>query len=196
VAWFEWTAAIITAISVYLQTRENIWNWPTAIVSVTMYMVVYVKSGLYSDAGLQGYFLVTSIYGWYHWLRGGTQHSTLEVSRATPRMWMWSAALGVIFWLVVATLTSKLKGVAFPYIDAGTTTVSLIAQWMVTRKVLESWLLWIIVNVVYIPVLLVKDLYPTAGLYAVMLVLAIKGWFDWRRSWRSTLPAPATPAVA
>lgn len=189
--WFEWTAAIITAVSVYLQARENIWNWPTAIVSVVMYMVVYVKSGLYSDAGLQGYFLVTSVYGWYHWLRGGKGHSTLAVSRASARVWLWCAVLGVAFWYVDASLMSQLKGVSFPWIDAGTTTVSLIAQWMITRKLLESWLLWIAVNIVYVPMLLSKSLYPTALLYTVLLVLAIKGFVDWRRSYRATLAAVA-----
>ncbi len=188
-AWFEWTAAIITAVSVYLQARENIWNWPTAIVSVVMYMVVYARSGLYSDAGLQGYFLVTSIYGWYHWQRGGQGHSTLHVSRTSKRVWLWCAVLGAAFWISAATLTSRMEGASYPYIDAATTTVSLIAQWMITRKLLESWLLWIIVNIVYIPVLLLKDLYPTALLYAVMLVLAIKGFVDWRRSYHAARAA-------
>ena len=197
-AWFEWTAAIITAVSVWLQTRENIWNWPTAIVSVVMYTVVYVKSGLYSDAGLQGYYFLTSVYGWYNWLHGGRGHSTLEVSRASARVWLWCAILGVAFWYVDASLASRLKGVAFPYIDAATTTISLIAQWMITRKLLENWLLWIVTNVVYMPVLVMKGLYPTALLYAVLLLLAIKGFVDWRRSYRVSRAAAvlAVPALA
>ena len=196
--WFEWTAATITAVSVYLQTRENIWNWPAAIVSVVMYMVVYVKSGLYSDAGLQGYFLATSIYGWYHWLHGGRGDTTLPISRATGRMWFWCAVIGVTFWYLDASLTSRIEGVSFPYIDAATTTVSLIAQWMMTRKVLENWLLWIAVNVVYVPMLLTKSLYPTALLYAVLLALAIKGYVNWRRVYNAAKSAAphAAPAVA
>lgn len=194
--WFEWTAAIITAVSVYLQARENIWNWPTAIVSVVMYMVVYVKAGLYSDAGLQGYFLVTSVYGWYHWLHGGKSDTVLTVTRASGTTWLWCVGLGVVFWYLDASLTSRLKGVAFPYIDAATTTVSLIAQWMVARKLLESWLLWIVVNVVYVPMLLTKQLYPTALLYSVLLLLAIKGFVDWRRSYLATRATAPAPAVA
>ena len=195
--WFEWTAAIITAISIYLQTRENVWNWPTAIVSVVMYIVVYLRSGLYSDAGLQVYFLATSIYGWYHWLRGGVGDTVLPVTRVNRRTWAWSIALGIVFWFADASITSRIDGVAFPYIDAATTTVSLIAQWMIARKLLENWLLWIGVNVVYIPVLIIKGLYPTAGLYAVLLLLALKGYVDWRKSWLATqakvggVPAPA-----
>jgi nicotinamide mononucleotide transporter len=192
----EWTAAIITAMSVYLAARENIWNWPTAIVSVAMYTIVYVRSGLYSDAGLQVFYLVISFYGWYEWLYGGEGRTELHVNRASAKMWAWCAAVGLLFWLADATVMSRVSGVAFPWIDAATTTVSLVAQWMMTRKLLENWILWIAVNVVYVPMLLVKHLYPTAALYAVLLLLAIKGLVDWRRSYQATrAPAPA-PALA
>ena len=197
-AWFEWAAAILTAVSVYLAARENIWNWPTAIVSVAMYIVVYIRAGLFSDAGLQLFFLATSVYGWYHWQHGGTDRSELPVSRTSARTWMWCAVFGVVFWYLDASITSRINGVAFPYIDAATTTVSLVAQWMMTRKLLENWILWILVNVVYVPVLVVKGLYPTAALYSVLLVLAIKGLRDWHRSYtrhRDVAPHPApTPA--
>lgn len=183
-ATFEWTAAIITAVSVYLAAREHIWNWPTAIVSVAMYALIYLRSGLYSDAALQTVYLVLSVYGWYEWLHGGANHSALHVSRARPRVWLWCAIIGAGFWWLDASVMRRFSGVAFPYIDAATTTVSLIAQWMMTRKILENWLLWIAVNVVYVPMLLVKHLVPTAILYAVLLVLAIKGLVDWYRSYR------------
>jgi len=194
VTWFEWTAAALTAVSVYLAARENIWNWPTAIVSVAMYIVVYVRAGLYSDAGLQVFFLATSVYGWYQWLYGGEQRSELRVTRASGRVWAWCVVIGIAFWFLDASITSRMKGVAFPYIDAGTTTVSLIAQWMMTRKLLENWVLWILVNVVYVPVLLVKGLYPTAALYTVLLGLAIKGLVDWRLSYARTREVSPHPA--
>jgi nicotinamide mononucleotide transporter len=197
-AVLEWTAATITAVSVYLATRENIWNWPTAIVSVSMYIIVYLRVGLYSDAGLQVFFLVMSVYGWYEWLHGGEARSELTVSRASRRVWLWCVVVGVVFWYVDGIAMSRLKGVAFPYIDAATTTLSLIAQWMMTRKLLENWILWIIVNVVYVPVLLVKGLYPTAALYSVLLLLAIKGLIEWRATYmrsHAVAPHPApTPA--
>jgi nicotinamide mononucleotide transporter len=186
-------------VSVYLAARENIWNWPTAIVSVAMYIVIYIDAGLYSDAVLQAFFLIMSVYGWYKWLYGGESHSELRVSRATPRIWVVCVVAGLGFWYLDASAMSRLKGVSFPYIDAATTTVSLIAQWMMTRKLLENWVLWIAVNVVYIPVLLVKALYPTAALYAILLLLAIKGLVDWRKSYvrerADVTPHPApTPA--
>src|SRR5205807_7769474 len=139
---------------------------------------------------------VMSIYGWYGWLYGGEARSELAVSRASVRMWLWCGAVGIAFWFLDASLTARLKGVAFPYIDAGTTTISLIAQWMMTRKLLENWMLWILVNLVYVPVLLVKGLYPTAILYSVLLLLAIKGLVDWRRSFtRAHDVAPHSASV-
>jgi nicotinamide mononucleotide transporter len=178
----EWTAAILSAVSVYLSTREHIWSWPLAIVSVAMYGVIFVETGLYSDAGLQVFYGVISIYGWYEWLHGGPRHGKLHVTRATPRVWALAAILGIVFWLALGTLASRLQGVSLPFLDAGLTTVSVIAQIMMTRKILENWLLWVLVDVVYVPVYAYKNLFPTAGLYAVFLVLAVLGFVQWRRS--------------
>ena len=189
-ATFEWIAAVITAVSVYLAAREHIWNWPTAIVSVAMYAIVYLHSGFYSDAGLQVVYFVLSIYGWYEWLHGGAGHTELHVSRASRKVWLWCAIIGIAFWWLDASVAKHLNGVAFPYIDAATTTVSLIAQWMMTRKILENWVLWIVVNLVYVPMLLVKHLVPTAILYTVLLLLAVKGLVDWHKSYKN---APEIP---
>lgn len=188
---FEWSAALLTAVSVLLATREHVWNWPIGIVSVVMYAAIYLRTGLYSDAALQGIYLLLSIYGWYAWLRGGTNRDELHVSRATTRQWYWCILVGCVFWYVDATAARAFNGVAFPYIDAGTTTVSLIAQWMMTRKILENWVLWIVVNVTYLPMLALKHLYPTLLLDALLLGLAMKGLIDWQQSYRYR-PAPVT----
>ena len=178
----------------YLSARENIWSWPTAIVNVSLSAFIFFRTGLYSDMGLQVVFLVLSIYGWYQWLHGGAQRTTLHVSRATPRTWLACGVIGVVAWLVIGRLTSMLPGVSLPYLDAGLTSGSLIAQWMMTRKILENWILWILLDVVYVPMYLYKDLVPTAGLYAVFLAIAIAGFVQWRRSLRAD--RAITPAAA
>ena len=188
--WIEWIAAIAGAVSVYLSAREKIWSWPTAIVNVVLYIFVFYESGLYSDMGLQVVYLVLSIYGWYEWLHGGANRSALRVSRASARAWIVSAAVGVVFWLALSRYTSTLSGVAFPHLDAGLTTLSLVAQWMMTRKILENWILWIIADIVYVPMYTYKHLYVTAGLYTVFLVLAIMGLVEWRRSLARDRDAP------
>jgi nicotinamide mononucleotide transporter len=190
VSSIEWVAAIAGAISVYLSARENIWSWPTAIVNVGLYILIFQRSGLYSDMGLQVVYLVLSIYGWYEWLHGGTNRTKLEVSKASRRVWATSAVAGVVGWYIIWSITRHLQGVSIPSIDAGLTATSLIAQWMMTRKILENWVLWIIADIVYVPMYIYKHLYVTSALYLVFLALAIMGYVEWKRSFnRRTSPA-------
>jgi nicotinamide mononucleotide transporter len=194
VTTLEWIAAIAGAISVYLSARENIWSWPTAIVNVGLYIVVFRGAGLYSDMGLQVVYLVLSMYGWYEWLYGGTNRSQLTVSRASAREWLISIPIALVFWLGLARYTATLPGVALPYLDAGLTTISLVAQWMMTRKILENWVLWIIADIAYVPMYLAKGLPVTAALYALFLVLAVIGLRSWWQSYQGRAvgdPAPA-----
>ena len=179
----EWVAAIAGAVSVYLSTRENIWSWPTAIVNVALYIFIFRENGLYSDMGLQVVYLVLSIYGWYEWLHGGTNRTKLEVSKASPRQWLLSALAGAAGWLVIYLVTRHLPGVSIPAVDAGLAATSLVAQWMMTRKILENWILWIVADVVYVPMYIYKKLYVTSGLYLVFLALAIMGLIEWKRSY-------------
>ena len=179
----EWIAAIAGAVSVFLSARQNIWSWPTAIVNVSLYTFIFYRSGLYSDMGLQVVYLALSVYGWYQWLRGGAGHTPLRVSRASARVWWWSAVGGLVFWIALWQSTARLPGVSLPWLDSGLTTLSLIAQWMLTRKILENWILWIVADLVYVPMYVYKELYVTAGLYALFLVLAVMGLLNWRRSW-------------
>ena len=113
----QWLAALVGAVSVYLSARENIWSWPTAIVNVSLSAFIFYEAGLYSDMGLQGVYLVLSIYGWYQWLHGGEHRSRLTVSRASPRVWAACAVIGIAGWLGLGRLTSLLPGVSLPYLD-------------------------------------------------------------------------------
>jgi nicotinamide mononucleotide transporter len=190
--WIEWVAAIAGAVSVFLSAREKIWSWPTALVNVTLYTYIFYRSGLYSDMGLQVVYFALSLYGWYQWLYGGARRTKLHVSRATRRMWLTITIVGIVFWGALGTFTSMLPGSSLSYLDAGLTTTSLIAQWMMTRKILENWVLWILADIVYVPMFMYKELYVTAGLYSVFLVLAAMGLRHWRRSWLAhRMPAPA-----
>ena len=181
----EWIAAIAGAISVYLSAREKIWSWPTAIVNVGLYIIVFRRTGLYSDMGLQVVYLVLSIYGWYEWLYGGKNRSTLRVSRASAREWLIATPVALLFWFALARYTATLPGVALPHLDAGLTTLSLVAQWMMTRKILENWVLWIVADIVYVPMYFYKGLPVTAALYAIFLALAALGLRSWWRSYQA-----------
>ncbi len=173
---------ITGVLNVWLVTRENIWSWPLGVLNACFYVVVFARTGLYSDTGLQVVYLVLSLYGWWHWLRGGPNHEVLRVSRTTRRSALWLAAIAVVSWLALATITRRLPGAALPWLDAALVSVSLVAQYMMTRKLLENWLLWIAVDVIYIGLFINRQLVLTAMLYAVFLVLAIIGYRQWHRS--------------
>ena len=178
----ELVAAVVGALSVYLSVRQNIWSWPTAIVNVVLYTLVFYDAKLYADMGLQVIYAVLSIYGWYEWLHGGENKTELHVSRTDSRLGL---ALSLIALAGAGVLGVVLRGAtdaALPFMDSLLSSTSLVAQWMMTKKKLENWLLWIGVDVLYVGMFIFKHLYLTAGLYAVFLVLAVRGYVDWRRS--------------
>ena len=177
----EGIAAVFGVISVFLSTRQNIWSWPTAIVNVTLYTIVFYEGRLYGQMGLQTVYLALSAYGWYQWLHGGEQKTPLHVSRASPRLLTGLAALNIVSWVALAAILRRTDA-ALPWLDALLTTTSLIAQWMMTRKILKNWLLWIAVDIVYVPMFVSQHLYATALLYGAFLVLAVMGIVEWRRS--------------
>jgi nicotinamide mononucleotide transporter len=179
---WEVLAVITGIISVYLSTRENIWSWPTALVNVTLYFVVFFEAKLYADMGLQVVYFVLSLYGWYEWLYGGENRTELHVSRTPRALGVRLLLIGVACAATLGTLLARFTDAALPYVDSATTSTSLVAQWMMTRKILENWAVWAVVDVVYVGMFLFKRLYLTAGLYTVFLVLAIMGYVQWKRS--------------
>ena len=178
----EAIAVVFGIVSVYLSTRENIWSWPTALINVALFSALFLKSGLYSDTGLQVVYFVLSLYGWYEWLYGGTGRTAITVSRTSRKTWIVLGSIGVVVWALLGTITSRLPGTALPYVDAATTTISLLAQWMMTRKLIENWLIWIAVDVVYVGMFIFKGLYLTAFNYGIYLALAVLGYIAWKRS--------------
>ena len=188
----EGTAVCFGLVSVYLSTRENIWSWPTAIVNVGLYSVLFFREKLYADMGLQVIYLLLSIYGWYEWLYGGENRSELRVSRITARLAMRLTGIGVVGSAVLGTLLYRTTDASLPYLDSTLSVFSLIAQWLMTRKVLENWVIWIALDVVYVWMFIfLKHLNFTAFQYAVFLALAVLGFRDWKRSFDTRRTAVA-----
>ena len=178
----EIIAAVLGATSVWLSVRQNIWSWPTGIANVVLYFFVFHGAKLYADMGLQVVYAVLSVYGWYQWLYGGAGHTTLRVSRTPPVLGLILAGIAIGGAALLGTLLYRETDAALPYLDSLLTSTSLVAQWMMTRKLLENWAVWISVDVLYVGMFIYKELYVTAVLYAVFLGLATKGWIDWKRS--------------
>ena len=189
--------AVVTGFAcVWLAARESIWNFPVAIVSCLLYVFVYFEAKLYADCGLQGLFILLSCYGWYEWLYGGSDATELGVTHTTSREWLLSAAFAAGFTLVFGYYLRHHTDAALPHIDSFTTAGSLVAQYLLTRKRLENWLLWLLVDVVYVPVLWFKSLYFTSLLYFLYLALAAYGYWQWRRELTASSLAVAGPPVS
>ena len=192
----ELVAVVLTLAAVYLTTRQNIWCWPLGMVSVALYAVVFYQAKLYADMGLQGLYFALAVYGWWAWRRGGEQHGELRVSVTSNRARMALAAIAVVAGVALGQILDRFTDASLPFMDSILTSSSIVAQWMQTRKLLESWLVWLAVDVFYVGMFTYKGLYPTAALYAVFLYLAAKGFLEWRRSMSEDITpteAPATP---
>jgi len=179
---WEVLAVVFGIVSVYLSTREHIWSWPTALVNVGLYFVVFYEAKLYADMGLQVVYFGLSLYGWYEWLYGGANRTELHVSPTSRPLGVRLLIIGIVCAAVLGTLLARFTDAALPYVDSATTSTSLVAQWMMTRKILENWAVWMAVDVVYVGMFIYKHLYLTAGLYTVFFVLAAMGYVQWKRS--------------
>ena len=172
---------ITGAVSVWLTMEENIWNWPVGIANSVFYIVVVLRAQLYSDMSLQFVYVALGFLGWYFWLRGGRGKTTLPVGRVG---WKQVAVLSAILVVGTASMTRLLISAhdSAPFLDAVTTVLSLIAEYMLTRKLFENWLVWISADVIYIGLYLYKSLYLTALLYVIFAAMCVGGLFQWRRS--------------
>lgn len=180
----ELAGAVFGVVYVLLAIRESAWCWPAGLANAGLYLGVFFRARLYGQAALQAVYLLLSCYGWWQWLRGGEQHGQLRVSRMPPRWALSLLAAGLAATGAFGLYLDRRTDAALPYPDAATTAASLAAQWMTTRKWLESWLVWIVVNAVYVALYLSQALYPTAALYAFFLVMAVLGFRQWRAALR------------
>lgn len=177
----EIAAIVFTLANVWLAVKENMWTWPTGIASVVLYGIVFYQSRFYLNAGLQVIYFILSIHGWYEWLHGGANKSELHVRKTTPRQWAACMIAGVLLSAALYWLTLKMQGQS-PISDAITTGFSLVGQWMLNEKLLENWLIWLAVDIIYVPLFFFGGRAASALLYAFFCVLCVKGFIDWRKS--------------
>ena len=178
------TLGVITGIlCVYLAAKNKIWNWPFAIISVLIYIFIFLEAKLYADMGLQIYFLIMNFYGWYFWSRKD-ERKKVAISSISRNEVFLSVIGIIIFTTGLGLFLYKQTDASFPFIDSFCTACSLIAQIFLARKVMENWLIWIFVDVIYVGVYLAKDLHLTAGMYALYIYIAASGYIEWRKEYR------------
>ena len=176
--------AVATGIaSVALTVRQHIANWPVGILSSGLFMVLFVEAGLYADSMLQVLYVLLGVYGWWHWRHGAPGGQELPVTSASTRVRIACAIGAIVGTLAFGAFLDGSTDSTVPYPDAATTVLSITAQILLTRKLIETWPVWIFgVNIPFIAIYLYKGLALTAGLQLVFIALSIAGWVAWHRS--------------
>lgn len=190
--YFEALSFVFNLICVYFNTKEKVWAWPIGILGIVFFMILAYHSKLYSDVGLQVFFLMSSFYGWYQWLYGGEKRSELVVTYATRAWWLVTVVVVATCYPLLGWITDAYTNTDVPYWDAFPVVLSIIGQIMLAKKIIENWYIWIAADLVYVALFMYKSLYLMALLYGIFIVLCILGLIEWRKSWAES-QAKVTP---
>jgi nicotinamide mononucleotide transporter len=194
--WIELAGFVTGGLCVWLVVREHIWNWPIGLANYVFFFLLFWRGRLFADAGLQVIYFGLGVYGWWNWLHGGVRGGELTIRRATRTEWLLLAAAVPVATLGLREILLIARGAA-PFWDSLTTVLSLAAQTLQTRKRLEHWAIWILADVIYIPLYLSRQLPLTAVLYFIFLLMCVAGWREWLRRYRAaTIPPPAGEGLA
>jgi nicotinamide mononucleotide transporter len=186
--WMEIAGVVTTLAGIWLTTRRTLWCWPVILISDVIYLVVFFRAQLFSDALLQVFFLAFTLYGWYYWARGVREEGEVRVVKLGTRSMLIAVAAGAVGSVVLGELAKQVHA-ALPYLDATLASYSLVASWWQARKQIANWWLWIVVDLVYIGEYAYKDLWLTGLLYGLLVGLAVLGLRDWSRAARKTQTA-------
>ncbi|PQM28354.1 nicotinamide mononucleotide transporter [Sphingopyxis lindanitolerans] len=177
----EGLAAVLVLVNVALVALRSVWNYPFALVAVTLYAFVFYEAKLYSDMLLQGFFFVLNLYGLVAWVRA-REESGIPVGWMSDRArWVWGGVT-VAAWAVWSMAMHRYTDAAAPWIDGAIAMISITAQWLLARRRVESWFLWILVDLIAVPLFAWRGLYATSAVYVVLLGLSIDGLVQWRRT--------------
>lgn len=179
--WMEDTGAITSIVGIWLITRRNILCWPVVLIAEVLYMIILFRVQLYSGSLLQIFFMGFTVYGWWYWSRGMREEGEVRLVRLPMSSMLTGLAAGAAGSVLMGFLMERI-GASLPHLDATLMSYSMVATWWQARKHTVNWLLWIVVDLIYIGEYLYKGLRPTAALYAVLACLAVLGLRDWRRA--------------
>jgi nicotinamide mononucleotide transporter len=187
-------AVLLGLINIVLVVLRSLWNYPFGIAMVALYFFIFAAEKLYSDALLQVFFLVVQLYGWWNWIGGRDTGGALIVERLSARAmlhWIAGMAVATAGW---GWLMHRFTDAAFPWWDASVAMISVAAQILLSRRYIENWLLWVLVDADALLLYHAKGLEKTAILYAVFLLVSAWGWREWIRVGRTQRDAEAKAA--
>lgn len=183
----EIAGAVLGVLYILFSIRQHILTWPTGLLTSLFYVVVFFKSGFYADMGLQAYYVVISIYGWYYWLKGGTAERTdnekqLPVQKTPRKLYLNLLIVTLLIYAVILFILLYFTDSTVPFMDSLTTALSITATWMLAKKYIEHWIIWVFVDIVSAGLYIYKGLLPTVILFAVYTVMAVIGYREWKKN--------------
>jgi nicotinamide mononucleotide transporter len=188
--WVEIAGTLFAIVYLFFSIRQNIWLWLCGILTSLFYIYVFAKEAFYADMGLQFYYLFISIYGWIIWAHGGVNHnkSKMPVIRLPKRMLLRLIVVHTFIYAVILAMLLFLpdrlgvQSSSLPYLDALTTSAGIVATWMIAKKYLENWIVWIVVDFISMCMYVYKGLTITAVLFVIYTIAAIIGYRTWLKS--------------
>lgn len=182
----ELLGAILGLLYILFSIRQHILTWPTGLFTSLLYIVVFFQSGFYADMGLQVYYVVISIYGWYFWLKGGKKNSDVRqeqvpVRKSPKKVIIYSLLVTIAIYGGLLLILLNFTDSTVPYMDSLTTALSITATWMLAKKYIEHWLIWIFVDLFSAGLYVYKELWPTVILFAVYTFMAVLGYREWKK---------------
>jgi len=187
--YIELLGLIFGLLYILLSIKQNIWCWPVGFITSALYVYVFFVTKFYADMGLQVYYLMVSVYGWYHWMFGAKskKQDDLKISKTNIKLAIYLFLATSILFIIISYILVNYTDSEIPYWDAFTTAASFVATWMLARKIIEHWIIWIVVDSVSLGLYIYKELYPTVILFAVYTVLAILGYIEWKKELKKKL---------
>jgi len=178
----EVIAVIFGLLSVIYSRKQNILVFPTGIISVLIYVYICQKFGLYADMGINFFYFIMSIYGWYNWTHQKGEIKDRPITKTNKTEKIYLSILGIVFFIIIRFILINYTDSTVPNIDAITTSIFLIGMWLMSLKKLENWTLWIIGDIISIPLYAYKGLVLTSLQYSIFLIIAIMGYITWRNA--------------
>jgi nicotinamide mononucleotide transporter len=180
--WIEIFGVLTGILYVILEVKQNRFLWPLGVLTSGVYIYVFFTGKFYADMGLQVYYVLISFYGWYHWTRGSTgKRRDLPVSRTKRSLLVPLTGVFMACWGGIWYLLHHFTDSPVPLGDSFTTALAIVATWMLSRKMIEHWYLWVLANLVSVALYIYKGLYPTTVLYLVYTAMAVYGYFEWHK---------------
>lgn len=186
----EIIATITGLLYIIYSIERNILLWPYGIASSAVFVYVCFHAGIYADMGLYVYYVLIGFYGWHHWHQGSASSNgskDLPVKKTTLKQGMGLFIITLFIYFILLYILKNHTNSTIPYWDSFTTAVSITATWMLTQKIMEHWILWIVVDSITIGLYYYKGLYPAITLYLVYTILAFTGYFEWNKEWKAQL---------